>query len=164
MESMQRVQWLIRILCVLGLGVSGYLTWLHLADKDPYCGSAQGCADVQDSRYSEVAGIPVSVIGFIGYLFLLALSLLRGRLGPAFEIYLPILSFGAALIGVMYSAYLTYLEASVIGAWCYWCIASALIITAIWILSIFDVWKTWADEAAHSMFLSGMCVSGRRFL
>jgi uncharacterized membrane protein len=146
MDAMQRVQWLIRILCVLGLGVSGYLTWTYLADTDPYCGSAHGCADVQNSPYSEVAGIPVPVIGFIGYLVLLVLSLLRGRLGPDIEIYLPILSFGAALIGVMYSGYLTYLEASVIGAWCYWCVASALIITAIWILSIIDVWKTWAGE------------------
>lgn len=146
MDVMQRVQWLIRILCVFGLGVSGYLTWTHLAGTDPYCGSTHSCADVQNSPYSEVAGIPVSVIGLVGYMVLLMLSLLRGRLGPDIEIYLPILSFGAALIGVMYSGYLTYLEASVIGAWCYWCVTSAVIITAIWILTIFDLWKTWAGE------------------
>jgi len=146
MDAMQRVQWLIRILCVLGLGVSGYLTWTHLAGTDPYCGSAHGCSDVQNSPYSEVVGIPVSVIGLIGYVVLLTLSLLRGRLGPDVEIYVPVLSFGAALIGVIYSGYLTYLEVSVIGAWCYWCVTSAVIITAIWVLSIFDLWKTWAGE------------------
>lgn len=146
MDGMQRVQWLIRILCVLGLGVSGYLTVTHLADTDPYCGSAHGCADVQNSPYSEVAGIPVAAIGMIGYVLLLILSLLRGRLGANLDIYLPVLSFGAALIGVLYSGYLTYLEASVIGAWCYWCVTSALIITAIWILSIVDIWRTWARE------------------
>jgi uncharacterized membrane protein len=146
MDGEQRIQRLIRILCVLGLGVSGYLTVTHLADTDPYCGSAHGCIDVQNSVYSEVAGIPVAAIGVIGYAVLLILSLLRGRLAPNPEIYLPVLSFGAALIGVLYSGYLTYLEASVIGAWCYWCLTSALIITAIWILSIFDLWRTWAGE------------------
>lgn len=146
MDGEQRIQWLIRILCVLGLGVSGYLTATHLADTDPYCGSAHGCSDVQNSVYSEVAGVPVAAIGMIGYAVLLILSLLRGRLESNPEIYLPVLSFGAALIGVLYSGYLTYLEASVIGAWCYWCLTSALIITAIWILSIVDLWRTWAGE------------------
>ena len=42
-------------------------------------------------------------------------------------------------------AYLTYLEAFVIRAWCYWCVTSAVIITAIWILSIFDLRKTWSE-------------------
>jgi uncharacterized membrane protein len=143
MDTAQRVQWLIRLLCVLGLFVSGYLTWSHLADTDPYCGASHSCADVQNSRYSEIAGIPVSVIGMIGYLILLILSLLRGRVDPEVEFYLPVLTFGAALIGVLYSAYLTYLEAFVINAWCYWCVASALIVTAIWILSLYDLWQVW---------------------
>lgn len=145
-SSVQRVQWVIRILCILGIGVAGYLTWTHMANTDPYCGNAHGCADVQDSRYSEVAGIPVSVIGLVGYVVLLVFSLLRGRLDPDVEFYLPVLSFGAALIGVLYSAYLTYLEGFVIRAWCYWCVTSALVIAAIWILSVFDLSRVWAAE------------------
>jgi uncharacterized membrane protein len=149
-ESLQlgsyvRLQWSIRVLCLLGIGVAGYLTVTHLADAAPYCGSAHGCADVQDSPYSEIAGIPVSVVGMVGYVILLALSLLRGRVSEEVEFYLPVLSFGAALIGVLYSAYLTYLEAFVIRAWCYWCVASAVIITAIWILSIFDLRRAWTE-------------------
>jgi uncharacterized membrane protein len=113
-SSDRRVQWLIRILCVLGIGVAGYLAWTHLGDTDPYCGSARGCADVQHSPYSEVMGVPVPVIGLFGYGVLLALSLLRGHVDSEVEFYLPVLSFFAALVGVLYSAYLTYLEALVI--------------------------------------------------
>jgi uncharacterized membrane protein len=145
MNLVQRVQWMVRVLCILGIGVAGYLTWTHLADTDPYCGSTHSCADVQDSPYSEVVGIPVSVIGLVGYLVLLTLSLLRGRISEEIEFYLPVLSFGAALVGVLYSAYLTYLEAFVIHAWCYWCLASAVIIAVIWIFSVFDLRRAWAE-------------------
>ena len=145
MSSIQRAQWLIRLLCILGIGVAGYLTGSHLVDADPYCGGAHGCADVQDSPYSELAGIPVSVIGLAGYLLLLTLSLLRGRLNAEIDIFLPVLSFGAALIGVLYSVYLTYLEAFVILAWCYWCVTSAVIIAAVWILSVVDLRRAWAE-------------------
>ncbi len=135
-----------RILCIFGIGVALYLTWTHLADAEPYCGATHGCADVQNSRYSEIAGVPVSIIGLMGYLVLLTLSLLRGRVNSEIEFYLPVLSFGAALIGVLYSAYLTYLEAYVIRAWCYWCVTSALIITALLFVSIYDLRKAWTDE------------------
>ena len=144
-SSVQRLQWTIRLLCVLGIGVAGYLTWTHLVGTDPYCGATHSCADVQKSSYSEVAGIPVSAIGLAGYVILLVLSVLRGRIGAGVEFYLPVLSFGAALIGVLYSAYLTYLEAYVILAWCYWCVASAVIITAIWILTIVDLRRAWVE-------------------
>lgn len=146
MSSVQRVQWLIRFLSIVGSGVAGYLTWTHFADTVPYCGGAHGCADVQNSPYSQVAGIPVSIIGLMGYLVLLVLSSLRGRFDEETRFYLTVLSFGAALIGVLYSAYLTYLEAYVILAWCYWCLTSALVITAIWVLSIFDLRKAWVEE------------------
>ena len=144
-SSVQRVQWMTRVLCILGIGVASYLTWTHLAGADPYCGSAHGCAEVQNSSYSEVAGIPVAIVGLMGYLILLALSLLHGRISAEIEFYLPVLSFGTALIGVLYSAYLTYLEAFVILAWCYWCLTSAVVIVAIWILSIFDLRRVWAE-------------------
>jgi uncharacterized membrane protein len=131
---------------MLGIGVAGYLTWTYMADSEPYCGATHSCADVQNSDYATVAGVPVPVIGVVGYLVLLALSLLRGRVAKEVDFYLPVLSFGAALIGVLYSAYLTYLEAFVIRAWCYWCLASAVIITAIWVLSVFDLRRAWIGE------------------
>ena len=146
LSSVQWLQWTIRLLCILGIGVAGYLTWTHLVGTDPYCGGTHSCADVQNSPYSEVAGVPVSVIGLAGYVILLALSVLRGRVDGEVQFYLPVLSFGAALIGVLYSAYLTYLEAFVILAWCYWCVTSAVIILAVWLLSIVDLRRVWVEE------------------
>ena len=141
----QRTQWIIRALCLLGIFVAGYLTWSYLAGTDPYCGSSESCADVQNSSYADVAGIPVPVIGLVGYAVLLGLSLLRGRVSAELDFYLPVLSFGAALVGVLYSAYLTYVEAYVLLAWCYWCVASAVIITAIWVLTIVDLRRVWVE-------------------
>ena len=146
MSSSEQIQWVIRALCIIGIAVAGYLTWTHLVEAEPYCGGARGCGDVQDSPYSEVVGIPVAVIGLMGYLVLLTLSALRSRVNPDVGFFLPVLSFGAALIGVLYSAYLTYLEAFVIMAWCYWCVTSALIITILWILSIADLRRVWTVQ------------------
>jgi uncharacterized membrane protein len=145
LSSGPRVLWVVRVLCILGIGVAGYLTWTYLDGTEPYCGGAHGCAGVQNSPYAQVAGIPVPLIGLAGYLVLLVLSLLRAFVSEEIAFYLPLLSFGAALIGVLYSAYLTYLEAFVIRAWCYWCVTSAVIITAIWGFSILDLRRAWAE-------------------
>ena len=88
----------------------------------------------------------VSLVGLVGYVVLLTLSLLRGGVGGEVGFYLPVLSFGATLIGVLYSGYLTYREAFVIRAWCYWCVTSAVIIAALWILTLIDLRRAWIEE------------------
>jgi uncharacterized membrane protein len=136
---------MVRALCLLGIFVAGYLAWSYVGESDPYCGGSGSCADVQNSSYAKVAGVPVPVIGLVGYMVLLGLSLLRGRVSEELDFYLPVLSFGAALIGVLYSAYLTYIEAYVLLAWCYWCVGSAVIMTAIWVLTMVDLRRAWVE-------------------
>jgi uncharacterized membrane protein len=121
-RALEVVAW---ALVLLGLGISGYLTWVHYAGLDPVCvGGGGGCERVQSSTYADVAGIPVALLGLIGYA-LIALSLLfddgRGRLAGA----------ALALVGFGFSAYLTYLELAVIDAVCQWCVASAVTMTAL---------------------------------
>ena len=145
MSRVQRPLWITRLLCVLGIGVAGYLAWTYVRGAEPYCGDTGSCSAVQNSPYANLAGIPVPVIGLAGYVALLGLNLLRGRAGDDLGFYLPVLSFGGALVGFIYSAYLTYLEAMVIRAWCYWCVASAVIMTALLILSVFDLRKAWVE-------------------
>ena len=130
--------WLMRLLALAGLGVSGYLTWTHLTNQAIACGGSQDCDLVQQSAYSEVLGIPVALLGMLAYATLLALLFLRGRLPQAWDAYIPLAVFGISLIGVLYSAYLTYLEIYVIHAICRWCVSSAVIITAIFLLSLPD--------------------------
>ncbi len=131
--------WLMRLLALAGLGVSGYLAWTHLANQAIACGGSQDCDIVQQSAYSAVLGIPVALLGMLAYATLLALLFLRGRLPEAWDAYIPLAIFGISLIGVLYSAYLTYLEIYVIYAICRWCVSSAVIITAIFLLSLPDL-------------------------
>ena len=108
-------------LAVAGMLVSAYLTWVHLAGAEPVCGfGGGGCRAVQASPYAAVLGIPVPMLGLAGYAGLLLAAVLRGEAGA----YLGLL---VALVGALFSAYLTYLEIFVIGAICQWCVASAAI-------------------------------------
>ena len=132
-------QWLTRLLALAGMGVSGYLSWAHLAHRSVACGGSRDCDLVQQSVYSEVAGIPVALLGLVAYTTVFALTLLRGRVPDDLEDYVPLAIFGIALVGVLYSAYLTYLELYVINAICRWCVGSAIIVTLVFLLSLPDL-------------------------
>ena len=92
--------------------------------------------------------MPVAIWGLLTYLALLALVLVKRsdwRVGhPA-----GMAIFLVTLIGVIFSAYLTYLELFVIHAICPWCVASAVVMVALFILSIIEMFFTGeADEEA----------------
>jgi uncharacterized membrane protein len=109
-------------LAVVGAGIAGYLTYVHYAGVDSVCAIAHGCEKVQTSEWSELAGIPVALLGLIGYAAIL-LALLRddeaGRLAAV----------ACAWAGFAFSAYLTYREIWSIEAICIWCVASAIVLT-----------------------------------
>jgi uncharacterized membrane protein len=117
-----RLTLVVAALSMIGAAIAGYLTWVHVADLQPFCvGGGGGCERVQSSPYAKLAGVPVAVIGLAGYLAVLASLALPARSVTAF----------LALVGAGFSAYLTYLELVVIDAVCQWCVASALIMTAL---------------------------------
>jgi len=65
---------------LLGTAVAAYLTWVHYAGLKPICvGGGGGCERVQSSDYAELAGIPIAIIGFAGYLAILASLAVRGN-------------------------------------------------------------------------------------
>ena len=121
----------VALLSLVGAFLAFYLLASHLGWTPPVpCGTGD-CATVQSSKYAKVGPVPVSGIGLGGYLGLLGLSFagLRPRLAASRAI--PFLLFAGALAGLLFSAYLTYLEAAVIKAWCRYCVASAIIITIV---------------------------------
>jgi vitamin-K-epoxide reductase (warfarin-sensitive) len=124
---------IITILAVLGIFVSGYLTYSHYSGEPVYCGGASSCELVNSSRFAFIGPIPVAALGLAGYITILILSLIKSdedRQWPA------MLLFGMALIGVMFQWYLFYIEIAVLYAICYWCVSSQIIITLIFILAL----------------------------
>jgi uncharacterized membrane protein len=114
-----------RVLVIAGLGVAGYLTWVHYAGLDPVCvGGGGGCERVQSSSYADLGGVPVALVGLLGYAAVGATLFVdgeRARLAGA----------ALSLVGFGFSAYLTYLELAVIDAVCQWCVASAVLMTGL---------------------------------
>ena len=118
------------VLALAGIGIAGYLTWVHYAGLDPDCvGGGGGCEQVQASRWSELAGIPVALIGLIAYTTILASLALPEELGRSVAAFVSLVGFG-------FSAWLTYVELEKIDAVCQWCVASALVMTALAAVSV----------------------------
>jgi uncharacterized membrane protein len=108
------------VLAVLGIGIAGYLVYVHYADIDPVCNIAHGCHKVQTSEYAKLAGVPVALLGLLGYV-----AVLGALLAPQGVAAL------VALVGFGFSMYLTYRELFTIDAICQWCVASAILMTGL---------------------------------
>ena len=130
----------IAVLALVGLGVAGYLTYVHYAGIKVLCLSSGGCETVQASRYAKLAGIPVATLGLAGYALLLGSVFLRGELGK-------VAGAAVALVGFGFSAYLTYREVFTIQAICQWCVASAAIMTVLAALTTYRLLR-FDDEPA----------------
>lgn len=125
--------------CVLGLGVAGYLAWHKLFGGTLSCVAGHGCQVVQKSKYAVFAGMPVPYIGFIGWIVVLASMLVPGDIGRG-------LTAALTTFGFFFTLYLTYLELFVIEAICPWCVTNGVLMT---IAAALAVWRLliWEDPA-----------------
>jgi len=128
-----RILWAIALLAIAGAAVSSVSLYHHY-DTSPssFCdfGATFNCDMVNRSIYSVVFGIPVALIGILGYGVLLVLAALYRAKA---EISLMLLV--AALAGLGFALYLTYVEAFVLAVWCILCLSSLALIAAITVLS-----------------------------
>lgn len=139
-------------LSLLGLIVAAYLSlWKVGVIGTLACGVGGGCSTVQTSAYAEFLGVPVAFYGVGGYMALLAGSLmgLQPRWANRRELAVGLVVMSG--LGVAFSAYLTYLEAAVIQAWCRWCVVSAVIMTAIFLVSLIGLLTTRKATSAASV-------------
>src|ERR1700758_2002628 len=120
------------VLTLIGLGVATYLTYVHYAGIKPACTAGESCTKVQTSVYSELAGVPVALMGLIGYALILITLLLPQNENTRFA------TVAITLGGFGFSAYLTYRELFSIHAICEWCVSSAIILT---ILTGLSIWR-----------------------
>ena len=124
------------LLSLIGIGVAGYLTWVHYGHLKIVCLSGGGgCEKVQSSSYAELAGVPVAVLGLIGYVGILLSLLLPREESALAAAFLSLVGFG-------FSAYLTWAELFRIHAICQWCVASACIMTVLMVVSVVRVLRT----------------------
>ena len=126
-------------LAALGAALSGYLTWVHYAGGPVLCSGVGRCEQVQASRFASVAGLPVALLGLVMYVVVLVLGTLGLLAGGSVRAWAGLGVFGLALAGVLYSAYLTYVELFVIGAICPWCVGPAVLIVAICVIATWDL-------------------------
>ena len=111
------------VLASAGLVVAGYLTYARYAGATITC-STGGCETVQESSYATVAGVPVPVLGLLGYAALLATALFAHDLARA-------AGAAVALGAFAFSAYLLVVQLALIDAVCDWCVVSDAIVTAL---------------------------------
>lgn len=122
-------------LAIIGIILTGYLTYLHYSPTETLlCAEGSGCDVVNKSVYSRIWGIPVAALGFLMYLSILVLALLaekgfhrRGALLTIFFI---------SLAGVIFSSYFTYVQFFILYAACDLCLASAADILLIFGISV----------------------------
>ena len=122
--------WVIPAICVAGFGVAGYMSYVEITHTEAICGPLGDCNSVQQSPYATLWGfLPVGVLGIIGYISIGIVWLIHRYSSSGFRKVLSLLMWGMALLGTLFSIYLTFLEPFVIGATCAWCIFSAIFIT-----------------------------------
>lgn len=133
------IRWSISLaLAIAGTADAVYLTVVHYDTTALVCGLGN-CETVQTSRYAEIGGIPIAILGVLMYLAITILGFARFR-APARVDLLTLVIFAIALAGTAYAAYLTYLEIAVIKAICQWCVVSALLTLSILLLEGANVW------------------------
>jgi uncharacterized membrane protein len=120
---------------ILGLLVSIYMTIYKLTDNDKMCIGSGGCSVVNSSRYAEVSGIPVAVLGVGGYTAILAVLLLERR-NKFFEQNGTMMFFGLSITGFLFTVWLIYVEIALIKALCPFCLTSQASMTIVFIISV----------------------------
>ncbi|MDQ6803951.1 MAG: vitamin K epoxide reductase family protein [Actinomycetota bacterium] len=114
-------------LSVLGVALAAYLTYVHYAGIKPACTAGQSCVKVQTSQWSRLDGVPVALIGLIGYVLILGSLLVRDSEESRLA------TLGLTLVGFAFSAYLTYRELYSIHAVCEECATSAVFLTLLFL-------------------------------
>ncbi|MFZ5819470.1 MAG: vitamin K epoxide reductase family protein [Chloroflexota bacterium] len=131
-------KWLHRVsfaLAIVGLVVSIYMTIYKVSSNDALCLGSGDCSTVNASRYSEVYGFPVASVGIAGYFAILLTHWYENR-DAFFKRNGPLLVFGMALTGFVFTVYLVYVEFAILKALCPFCLVSQITMTILFLISI----------------------------
>ena len=116
------------MLALAGIAIAAYIEYERATGGSLACGTG-GCEEVQSSKYAELLGVPVAVLGLLAYVALLATALVRA---PA----AALAGAALALAGLAFAVYLLVVQAFVLEAYCTWCLASDAVLTALAIMTL----------------------------
>ena len=130
---------LVALLALTGLFVALYLTLYKLGLIGQLACSIGSCETVNTSRWAVLLGLPIAAWGLGFYVVTLTLALfgVQDRWSDVRGVSVALVALSGW--GVLFSAWLTYLELFVINAICTWCVVSAIIVTLIFIVSVLDL-------------------------
>jgi len=135
-KARTKLHWVVPLLALVGLFVAGYLAYIESTGSEAVCGPVGDCNTVQQSEYAFLFGvISVGLLGMLSYIAILSAWLLDRWGSEQVADLAKAAIFLMAFIGTLFSIYLTFLEPFVIGATCAWCLTSAVVITALMLLS-----------------------------
>jgi len=133
---------IVAALALAGIFISTYLTLYKLGVIGELSCTLGSCETVNTSKWSTFLRLPVAMWGLFFYIDVFVISLVGTM--PRFEDeqLVSLILVAEAAIGVLFSAWLTYLELAVIHAICIWCVTSAVIVTVIFVVSAADLRET----------------------
>jgi len=123
------------VVAVLAIGLTAYLTYVHYSGIKPACTAGQSCIKVQTSVWSKLDGVPVALIGLLGYIGIFLSLLIRDRDETRLA------TLGMTMAGFGFSAYLTYREIFSIKAICEECVSSFILIAILLGCSFVRYWR-----------------------
>ncbi len=133
MTLRRRLMVALSLVAVAGVAVSSVSLYHHFSkSKTSFCdiGEFFNCDLVNRSGYSTVLGVPVALIGILGYLLILALATVYRQKAET-----PVMLLIVSAAGLGFALYLTYIEAHALGAWCILCLTSLTLISTSALLS-----------------------------
>ena len=114
-------------LSLIGFGVSFYIYYTKKYGKQLYCVIGQDCNSVVRSKYGKTFGIENTIPGMMYYLLIFCYAILMPLNRNIFKdniFYYSIVS--ASIASVLFSVYLTGVQAFVLKKWCEYCIVSLI--------------------------------------
>jgi uncharacterized membrane protein len=128
------VPWFLTGAAYVGFVISAYLTIVHYRGYVSPCYVVHGCEQVQTSEYSVILGVPVALVGalFFGLMFYLGIGLLTNATLTLVRVYKVLAFLGALAIIPLF-----LLQAIVLKAFCTYCVATEVIMFAMWVVSFF---------------------------
>lgn len=137
------------VLVVIGASVAAYLANVETSGSEAVCGPVGDCNAVQQSEYARLAGIPIGVLGLLGYAAIGGLWIVsRVTRGSGADLAVVLIGLGA-WAGTLFSIHLTFLEPFVIGATCMWCVSSAAVMLALSWVSAGPAVDAWHRLRGH---------------